>query len=226
MRRSMGLSAITMIDAAPSALRRRLLQATVALSFGTLLNLARADTDARPRDAARSSHFPFGPVVPARLIPAWQVITQRGQSTNLAALLAGRVTALQLMFTGCTATCPIQGALFAQAQHALPRESDFQLISISIAPLADTPAALSHWLRDFEAGPEWLGVAPRAADLDKVFELLAGGGERRPIGPDPHTGQVYIANRRGELVYRTPSMPPAAQIVAALREVEAGPRSL
>jgi protein SCO1 len=225
MRRPVGLSAVTMIDAPSSALRRRILQAAFSLGLGTLLHPARAASDTPARDAARSSHFPFGPVVPARPIPAWQVITQSGQSTNLAALLTGRVTALQLMFTGCTATCPIQGALFAQAQHVLPRGSDFQLISISIAPLADTPAALTHWLRDFAAGPEWLGVAPRAEDLDKMFELLARGGESRPVGPDPHTGQVYIANRRGELVYRTPSMPPAAQIVAALREVESGPRS-
>ena len=203
-----------------NALRRRLLLAACGLGLSTTLR-TRAGTDTRAIDAARSSHFPFGPVAPPRAIPAWPVITSSGHSTNLAALLAGRVTALQLMFTGCNATCPIQGALFGQTQQQLAHEPDAQLISISIAPLADTPAALRAWLRKFDAGPRWIGVQPRPEDLQPILDLLTRGAEAQPVGPDPHTGQVYIANRRGELVYRTPSMPPAAKIGEALRSVAA-----
>jgi protein SCO1/2 len=203
-----------------SPLRRQVLRAGLALGFGAVYSAARAGNGTETRDAARSSHFPFGPVVPARLIPGWQVVTNRGESTNLAALLRGRVTALQLMFAGCSATCPIQGALFEQAQRELRETTDAQLISVTIAPLADTPAVLGSWLRNFDAGPGWLGVRPRVEDLEQIFTVLAGGGEKRPAGPDPHTGQVYIMNRRAELVFRTPSMPPAQQIVAALRTVQ------
>jgi protein SCO1 len=203
-----------------SPLRRQVLRAGLGLGFSAIHSVARAAGGSQALDAARSSHFPFGPVVPARVIPAWQVVTSRGDSTNLAALLQGKVTALQLMFAGCSATCPIQGALFEQAQRVLGQSSDAQLISLTIAPLADTPAVLTGWLRNFDAGPDWLGVRPRVEDLEQIFTLLAGGGEKRPAGPDPHTGQVYITDRRAELVYRTPSMPPAQQIVAALRAVQ------
>jgi protein SCO1 len=203
-----------------SPLRRQVLRAGLALGLAAMYRAARADSGSEARDAARSSHFPFGPVVPARLIPGWPVVTHRGENTNLATLLHGRVTALQLMFAGCTATCPIQGALFGQAQRELGETTDVQLISLTIAPLADTPAVLTSWLRNFDAGPKWLGVSPRVEDLEQIFTVLTGGGEKRPAGPDPHTGQVYITNRRAELVYRTPSMPPAQQIVAVLRTVQ------
>jgi protein SCO1 len=203
-----------------SPLRRQVLRAGLALGVGAMYGKTRAGSGSEALDAARSSHFPFGPVVPARSIPGWQVVTNRGDSTNLAALLRGKVTALQLMFAGCSATCPIQGALFEQAQRELKETSNAQLISVTIAPLADTPAVLTGWLRNFGAEPGWLGVRPRVEDLEQIFTVLAGGGEKRPAGPDPHTGQVYITNRRAELVYRTPSMPPAQQIVAALRAVQ------
>jgi protein SCO1 len=198
--------------------RRRVLQAVLALGLVPGLSLrASPPTEADRIAAARSSHFPFGAVVPARPIPAWAVTTNAGVSTDLASLLRGRTTALQLMFTGCSATCPIQGALFAQAQRALTRATpDAQFISVSIAPAADTPAALQAWLSNLSAQAGWLAVRPRIEDLDALFEVLARGGEARPPGTDPHSGQVYIVNRRGELTYRTPSMPPARDIVAAL----------
>jgi protein SCO1 len=177
-----------------------------------------------PREVARSSHFPFGPVVPTRPIGAWPVTTHAGLATDLPSLLRGKVTAVQLMFTGCSATCPIQGALFAQAQRDLKGAvAGAQFLSISIDALGDTPAALAAWLKKFAAAPGWLAALPRVQDVDAIVERLGSGGEKKPQGPDPHTGQVYVVDRRGELVFRTASMPPPAQIVDALRQVGARP---
>jgi len=112
--------------------------------------------------------------------------------------------------------------LFAQAQGLLRgRPATAQFVSISIDPLGDTPAALDEWLRKFGAGPGWTAAAPRVADLAAMLERLGEGGENRLPGPDSHTGQVYLFDRRAELVLRTPSLPPAEQIVAALRSVDA-----
>ena len=174
------------------------------------------------RDVARSSHFPFGPVVPTRTLARWPVTTHLGVATELPALLRGRVTALQLMFTGCSATCPIQGALFAQAQRDLKGAVvGAQFLSVSIDALGDTPAALAAWLKKFSAAPGWLAAVPRVQDVDALVERLGSGGEKKPQGPDPHTGQGYVIDRRCELVFRTASMPPPAQIVDALRQVDA-----
>jgi protein SCO1/2 len=197
--------------------RRSGLLAAVAVAAG----MARAADPQQAREAARSSHFPFGPVVPTRRVDAWPLLTHLGRKTDLQSLLRGKVSAVQLMFTTCSATCPIQGALFAQAQAQMKAATGaVQWLSISIDPLGDTPAALQAWLRQFGAAPGWLAVLPRVADAEAIIERLGSGGEKRPPGPDPHTGQVYLFDRRAELVLRTPSMPTVAQIVEAVRSVE------
>lgn len=177
----------------------------------------RAQPRVDAREAARSSHFPFGPVVPARTLDAWPVRTQAGRATELPALLRGKVSALQLMFTGCSATCPIQGALFAEAQQRLASKmSGVQFVSLSIDALGDSPQALADWLRRFGAAPGWLAALPRVGDVDAIVDRLGRGGESKASAADPHPGQVYVFDREARLVYRTPGMPRPAQIVEAL----------
>jgi len=215
-------------------LRRSLLRALGASCLAPFAAQAQAQAPAQaparaaaaPTDAARaaaaSAHFPFGPVVPARPMPAWPLTTHLGQATTLRALTQGKLTALQLMFTGCSATCPIQGAIFAEAQRQLGAGvSGAQFVSLSIDPLSDTPQALAAWLKNLGAQAGWVAAAPRMNELDALFELLSGPRIGKRSGPDPHTGQVYFLNRRGELVYRSADLPPPAQIVQAMRRVEA-----
>lgn len=193
--------------------RRRWLQRT-----GALLLAGPAAVRSAPR-GDDSGHFPFGPLQRPRALSPWPVRTHLGHPTTLEALLQGKTTALQLMFTGCSATCPLQGALFAQAQRALqPGEAGLQLLSLSIDALGDSPAALAGWLAKMGARAGWLAAVPRVADVDAVIARLGQGGEPRPVGSDPHNGQVYLINRRAELVWRSASLPPAAQVVAALRD--------
>ena len=174
--------------------------------------------------AERRVHFPFGLISPPRSLPSVPVLTARGQATDLLALLRGHTTALQLMFTGCSATCPIQGALFAQAQALMAeRPASVQWLSLSIDPLSDTPDRLASWLRRFGAGPSWLAASPRITDRDRLVERLSGDGEPPAASNDRHAGQVFLIDRRGALVFRTPSMPAAEQIVALLRRVDAAP---
>lgn len=200
--------------------RRRVLGAGALLLAGAAHGQGRERVD--PREAARSSHFPFGPVVPTRSLERWAVITHRGTTTDLPALLRGRFSAVQLMFTTCSATCPIQGALFAEAQRLVGGAAFApQFLSVSIDALGDTPEKLAAWLKGFGAGPQWGAALPRVADVDAIVDRLGSGGEKRPPGPDPHTGQVYLFDRKAELVMRTPSMPTPAQIADALRQVAA-----
>lgn len=173
------------------------------------------------REAARSAHFPFGPVVPPRPLEAWSVTTHAGQAQPLPALLQGRISALQLMFTGCSSSCPIQGALFAQAQRLATQQGlAAQFVSLSIDALGDTPQALAAWLQRLQAAPGWLAALPRVADVEAIVQRIGSGGERRPAGPDPHVQQVFVFDRRAQLVLRTPAMPEPARIVEALQAVQ------
>lgn len=170
--------------------------------------------------AQRSSlHFPFGPVVPPRTVSPWAVSLHDGRLTDLQRLLTGRVTAMQLMFTTCSALCPIQGALFAQAQERVGPDAAIQFVSMTIDPRQDTPQRLASWRAAFQAQARWCAVAPRVEDVLAIRELLTQGGERGQPAVDAHPGQVYFLDRRAALIHRTPALPRAEQIAQILRDM-------
>ena len=109
------------------------------------------------------------------------------QRFDLAQRLCGKVTAVQLIFTGCSATCPIQGALFADVARRL-HGSGTALLSLSIDPLSDDAPALRGWLQRFGPSPQWRAAAPRVGDVDRLLDFLRG----RAAGSDRHTTQVYL----------------------------------
>jgi protein SCO1/2 len=132
-------------------------------------------------------------------------------------LLQGHVTALHLMFTGCSTVCPIQGAIFQRVQSLLPdqQERRIQLVSLSIDPLEDTPHAMRAWLERFDARAGWIAIAPEPADLGRLQDLFGQG----PNAVESHVTQVSIINRRGELVFRTEQLPAADAVAGLLRKV-------
>ena len=170
-------------------------------------------TEARAHNAA-------GEVRPPLLAPDIKVAPSSATTTRLRDLLIGKATALQLMFTGCSSICPIQGALFAQVQAALPRgDPSLQLLSASIDPLADDPKALTAWLARFQAGPRWRAFSPAPTSLDAWLDFLAG----RAVGPDKHTSQVYFFDRQARLVLRTVDFPQPAEVARLLVQLAAMP---
>lgn len=157
------------------------------------------------------AHDTFGRVDPARPAPGLPLHGADGAWRGLDERLRGHVTAVQLMFTTCSATCPLQGALFGAVAARL-KAADARLLSLSIDPLNDDPGALSGWLARFGATPSWQAAAPRVADVGRLFDHLAG----RAAGVDRHSTQVYLFDRRARLVYRTPELPPAAHVAEML----------
>jgi protein SCO1/2 len=158
-----------------------------------------------------------GRVLPPIPMPAIPLRCADGRSAPLAALVRGRATALHLMFTGCSTVCPIQGAVFQRVQQLLLDQvaQGCQLLSLSIDPLGDTPAAMSAWLQRFKAQDGWIAAAPDPNDLDRILKLFGQG--RNAV--ESHSTQVNIINRQGELVWRTPQLPSAESIADILRRV-------
>jgi len=191
----------------PSRARRRWLGAASALV-------------AAPWAARQArAHGSFGPVQPALVAPALSLNDMNGQRVALAALLTGRVTALQLMFTGCSATCPIQGAMFAEVQQRLAADDPrLRLLSVSIDPLGDDPKALRAWLAKFGAQTSrWSAALPQLKEVDTLLDFVRG----RAPGLDRHTAQAFVFDRQARLVYRTEDMPNPAELVSLLKQVAA-----
>jgi len=165
------------------------------------------------------AHDSIGVVKPALAVPALEMTSMDGRPVKLDALLRGKVTALQLMFTGCSATCPISGALFSDLQGRLAQApSNFQLLSVSIDPLGDDPKALRTWLQRFGARPErWTAALSTTKDLDRLLDFVGG----RASGVDRHTAQVYLFDTQARLSYRTTEMPPPVAVSALMGQIAA-----
>lgn len=163
-----------------------------------------------------TSHDPFGRVVPPLPAPALPLTGDDGQVVTWPERMRGHATAVQLMFTTCSAICPIQGALYAEVAAQVDPAS-CRLLSLSIDPLGDNAPALHAWLTRHGAPPHWRAAVPRMDDLDRMLDHLRG----RASGVDRHTGQVYVFDRFGRLVWRTVDLPAPAHVVELLRTVAA-----
>ena len=172
-----------------------------------------------PWGRAVLAHGSFGPVQPALAAPALSLQRVDGQRVELGALLRGGVTALQLMFTGCSATCPIQGAMFSDVQQRLAQaDPRLRLLSVSIDPLGDDPKALRAWLAKFgAAAPRWSAALPQLKDVDRLLDFLRG----RAPGVDRHTAQAFVFDRQARLVFRTEDMPSPPELVRLMQAVDA-----
>jgi protein SCO1/2 len=170
-----------------------------------------------PRAFAGRVSADHGRVDPPVAVPNVPVRRADGGPALLAELLRGHATALQLMFTGCSSVCPIQGAIFERVQELLPDQCErgIQLLSLSIDPLSDTPHAMHEWLERFEARKGWIAAAPQASDLNRLLDVFGQG--RSAV--ESHGTQVSIIDRRGEVVFRTPELPSADSIADILRRV-------
>lgn len=195
---------------APMTRRRALLLALGALA---------ATRSVASRAAA---HDEAGMVQPPRPMPSLSVTLHDGRRADLRALLTGRNTALQFVLTGCSVSCPVLGAIFAQTQTLLtPGASPApQLLSLSLDALGDTPASLAAWRQRFGAGPNWQAALPRvdqAALVDGLLDLGVNGALTR----DQHTASVLLIDARARLVYRTTELPDSRFIAEALNRLAA-----
>ena len=196
-----------MMTLSPDPSRRAILAAGAAAVASAIVDVAPA-----------RAHNGAGVVRPPAAPPAARITLDDGQASTLHDVLAGRVTALQLIFTRCRATCPIQGALFGRAVQLLgDRVADARWLSVSIDPTYDDPPALRAWLARFGVSPRWRAARPAPADLPALFDFL----NARDSGADNHTAQVYFFDRTGDLAMRSLDFPPVDTIVRIMRSLDA-----
>ncbi|MFM2054001.1 MAG: hypothetical protein RL456_2038 [Pseudomonadota bacterium] len=186
-------------------------------ALGVLRGLALSPLAARVPPAR--AHGLLGPVTPPAPLPAMTVTRHDGRRQPLAALLQGRVTALQLMFTGCSSVCPLQGAQFAELQRRLGGDLGRRLglLSVSIDAPGDDAPALRRWRERHGAGPAWVAAVPDPADVDRLPALLRG----RIADADRHSAQTFVIDRSGRLTYRCAELAPAEAIADILRQLTA-----
>jgi protein SCO1/2 len=189
----------------PSARRRRFMRAMTASALGSFF------------PAIGSAHGGIGMLRPPLTLPSGStVIRSDGVRMPLQSILQGKTTAMQLMFTGCSETCPLQGALFADVQERLPAlpAKNIQLLSLSIDPMDDAKA-LSSWLQRFGARNSWLAAVPTDRDIAALNAVLQQG---TPLVKN-HSSQVYFIDPQGRLVWRSEDLAPVEVVIHILEHL-------
>lgn len=108
-------------------------------------------------------------------IPDLPVLTQDGEEVHFFHdLVAGRVVAMNFIFTTCRTICPPLGANFGKLQTLLGDRAgrDVYLISVSVDPVTDTPERLKAWGETFGAGPGWTLVTGSKVNITQILKAL------------------------------------------------------
>ena len=121
-------------------------------------------------------------------IPDVAVVDQEGRELRFVSdLIAGKVVAMNFVFTTCTTVCPPMGAIFGRLQSRLGDRvgRDVHLVSVSIDPATDSPERLKAWSRRFDAGSGWTLVTGDKREITRLLKALgvftAGFEDHSPL---------------------------------------------
>ena len=89
-------------------------------------------------------------------------------------LLKGKTVAIELIYTHCLDSCPLETARLAQVQRMMGDRvgRDVFFYSLSIDPKRDTPAVLKEYAEKYHVGPGWLFLTGKKEDIDLVARKL------------------------------------------------------
>jgi protein SCO1/2 len=151
--------------------------------------------------------------------PHFELISETGQPFD-GKSLDGKVWVADFIFTTCTGPCPRMSSLMRQVQQASGAMPDVKLVSFTVDPEHDTPAALAQYAARYHAQPErWhFLTGPREA-LDHLardaFKLSNVDGTL------VHSSRLVLLDRQSRIrgYYGTSEDDPVAQLVRDIKRV-------
>ena len=86
----------------------------------------------------------------------------------------GKSVAINLVYTRCTASCPLETAKLTQVQRIFGDRmgKDVFFYSISIDPKNDTPEAMKAYMEKYHIGPGWLFLTGKVEDIKLIAQKL------------------------------------------------------
>jgi protein SCO1 len=121
-------------------------------------------------------------------VPSFKLIDQDAQSSTSDQLL-GHPWVADFIFTTCASLCPTMSAHMADLQTQLP--ADVKLVSFSVDPVHDNPAALKQYGERYHAIPgRWIFLTGDEKSQDEVIRGMKLGfvpaQDGNPIAHDEH----------------------------------------
>ena len=128
--------------------------------------------------------------------PNIELITQDGRKVHFYDdLIKDKIVAINLIYTHCQYSCPLETARLAQVQRMLGDRvgKDIFFYSISIDPEHDTPAELKAYAAKYHAGSGWTFLTGKKDEIDFLSKKL--GLYSDPAATiDGHTPHLLLGN--------------------------------
>jgi protein SCO1/2 len=139
-------------------------------------------------------------------------------------LLRGKLVVINMMYAGCTDSCPptTHNLLLVQQMLGDRVGRDIFMYSITLKPEQDSPLDLAAYAKSHAVQPGWLFLTGAPRDIEQLRFALGF------YDPDPqvdrqegrHVGMVRIGNDRVRRWGMAPALADPRQIVAAILHVD------
>jgi protein SCO1/2 len=136
----------------------------------------------------------------ANYFPNVTLTTQDGTKVHFYDdVLKGKSVVIDLIYTECQDSCPLETARLVQVQKILGDRvgKDIFFYSISIDPRHDTPKVLKEYAAKYHVGPGWTFLTGKKEDIDLVSKKLGLYTDPDPNNRDGHSPSLLIGNEPG-----------------------------
>src|ERR1700681_523869 len=157
----------------------------------------------------------------ANYFPNIPLTTQDGKTVNFYDdLLKDKKVVINFIYTRCGDACPLETARLAQVQRILGDRMgrDIFFYSFSVDPVRDTPEELKAYAEKFHAGPGWLFLTGKKADIDVVRKKLGLAAHADENEITDHSTSLMIGNTATGQWIRDSSMDNAQYIAVIIRD--------
>jgi protein SCO1 len=131
-----------------------------------------------------------------KMFPNIELITQDGKKVHFYDdLVKGKIVAIDLIYTTCQYSCPLETARLVQVQKILGDRvgKDIFFYSISIDPDHDTPEVLKAYMQKFHVGPGWTFLTGDKKDITFLSKRI-GLYSDPSVNADGHVAYLLIGN--------------------------------
>jgi len=153
-------------------------------------------------------------------VPDFHLTSQTGAPFDRKSL-DGKIWVADFIFTNCTSSCPRMSAHMGRVQSAVAEFPDVQLVSFSVDPQRDTPAALAAYAKRFHAQPgRWNFLTGDAKTLDALDRraFMLGNVD----GSLEHSTRFVLVDRQGRIrgYYGASQDDPTPSLIVDIRRLE------
>jgi protein SCO1/2 len=138
-------------------------------------------------------------------------------------IVKDKVVVFNMMYTACTGVCPGNTANLLTVQQALGERvgRDIHMVSLSLLPELDSPAALRDYIKRYDIGPGWTFLTGTRAHMETVRRKLGFYDTDPEADADlsRHTGMVSIGNDKIDRWCMMPALTATHQLVRSIQEM-------